>query len=43
MAVDDEVEAIASGQTAIDLIIRVTFSWAECRFRVQRLVGTGVS
>lgn len=43
MAVAGEFEAIASRQTAIDLIIRVTFSGAECRFRVQRLVGSGGS
>lgn len=41
MAVAGEFEAIASRQTAIDLKIRVTFSGADCRFRVQRRVGSG--
>lgn len=39
MAVAGEAEAVASIQTAIDLIVRVTFSQAQCRFGVQRLVG----
>ncbi len=43
MAVAGEFEATASRQTALDLIIRVTFSGEECRFRVQRLVVSGGS
>lgn len=39
MAGAGEVEAVASRQTAKDLIIRVSFSRAQCRDRVQGLVG----